>query len=219
MKLSNRLETIISFVAKGSHVADIGSDHGHVIIELVNRHIALSCFGVENKEGPFKILQKNTKNIANIEISFSDGLEKVPEYYSTGIIAGMGFATIKDIIEKSMDKLSFIDDLIIDSHTLTYELRKYICSLGYYIAEEKCLFDKGVFYEIEHFKKGSKQYTEDDYFFGPLIRLNRDDQFIEHIKSEIFNYQKIVLSHKISPLRKKEIASKIQKLIGELNEN
>lgn len=35
MKLSKRLETIASFVHKGSIIADIGTDHGYIPIRLV----------------------------------------------------------------------------------------------------------------------------------------------------------------------------------------
>ena len=41
MKLSKRLETVVSFVETGSRVADVGTDHGYVPIALAERGIAV----------------------------------------------------------------------------------------------------------------------------------------------------------------------------------
>ena len=95
MKLSNRLETIINMVDKGSLVADIGSDHGYVSIELIDINIASKCFAVENKIGPYTTLVANCLSHGNIITSLSDGLTQVPSEFKTVIIAGMGFETIK----------------------------------------------------------------------------------------------------------------------------
>lgn len=40
MKLSHRLETIASFVRRGSIIADIGTDHGYIPIYLVKEGIS-----------------------------------------------------------------------------------------------------------------------------------------------------------------------------------
>ena len=39
MKLSERLELVLSFVEPGESAADVGTDHGHVPVELVRRTI------------------------------------------------------------------------------------------------------------------------------------------------------------------------------------
>ena len=39
MKLSERLNTVVSFVKPGSLVVDVGTDHGYVPIELAQRGI------------------------------------------------------------------------------------------------------------------------------------------------------------------------------------
>ena len=52
MKLSCRLETVASFVDKGSIAADVGTDHGYIPICLVERGISPSAIGMDVREGP-----------------------------------------------------------------------------------------------------------------------------------------------------------------------
>lgn len=219
MTLSKRLETIISFVDKGECVADIGSDHGFVSIELIKRNIAEKVFAVENKEGPFSVLKKNTEQYKNIVISFSDGIEALNDEFKTVIIAGMGFHTIKRIIEKSKEKIQVIDTFIIDSHTLTEELRKYFVTLGYYISNESCLLEKDVFYEIIKFKKGSKNYSKLEYKYGPILLKNRNRDFIMHYRILIEKYKNVIENNKLNSLKYNEFNEKIRELEELIDEN
>ena len=219
MILSKRLETIIYLVDQGENVADIGSDHGFIVIELINRNIAASCLAVENKIGPYTNLVKNTSLIKNIKTSLSDGLKEVDKQFSTVIIAGMGFNTIKEIINDSIEKLDFIDTFIIDSHTLTYELRKFMSEIGYFIKDEKCLIENKIFYEIIKFQKGHKEYSEVELKYGPILLNNRSEDFMTHYSNQIEKLKSLVRLHQISSIRKKEIASEISSLEAIIYEN
>ena len=219
MILSKRLETIIYLVDQGENVADIGSDHGFIVIELINRNIAASCLAVENKIGPYTNLVKNTSLIKNIKTSLSDGLKEVDKQFSTVIIAGMGFNTIKEIINDSIEKLDIIDTFIIDSHTLTYELRKFMSEIGYFIKDEQCLIENKIFYEIIKFQKGHKVYSEVELKYGPILLNNRSEDFITHYSNQIEKLKSLVRLHQISSIRKKEIALEISSLEAIIYEN
>ena len=219
MILSKRLETIIYLVDQGENVADIGSDHGFIVIELINRNIAASCLAVENKIGPYTNLVKNTSLIKNIKTSLSDGLKEVDKQFSTVIIAGMGFNTIKEIINDSIEKLDSIDTFIIDSHTLTYELRKFMSEIGYFIKDEQCLIENKIFYEIIKFQKGYKVYSEVELKYGPILLNNRSEDFMTHYSNQIEKLKSLVRLHQISSIRKKEIALEISSLEAIIYEN
>ena len=219
MILSKRLETIIYLVDQGENVADIGSDHGFIVIELINRNIAASCLAVENKIGPYTNLVKNTSLIKNIKTSLSDGLKEVDKQFSTVIIAGMGFNTIKEIINDSIEKLDFIDTFIIDSHTLTYELRKFMSETGHFIKDEHCLIENKIFYEIIKFQKGHKVYSEVELKYGPILLNNRSEDFMTHYSNQIEKLKSLVRLHQISSIRKKEIALEISSLEAIIYEN
>ena len=54
MKLSKRLETVASFVPKGSNIADIGTDHGYVPIYLVREGLAEHAVAMDVRKGPLE---------------------------------------------------------------------------------------------------------------------------------------------------------------------
>lgn len=47
MKLSERLELVLSFVEPGESAADVGTDHGHVPVELVRRAIVKKAVAMD----------------------------------------------------------------------------------------------------------------------------------------------------------------------------
>jgi tRNA A22 N-methylase len=66
-----------------------------------------------------------------------------------------------------------------------YTLRKAICSYGYFIAHEQLVKDNNIIYVVIHFQKGFCQYTNDDYLFGPLLRMEKDNLYKEALYEDI----------------------------------
>ena len=200
--ISLRLQNLVKLIEKGSCVADIGSDHGYLLLELKKLNLATKMLGVENKKGPFEHLKKNVlrmdPELKNINISFSSGLEEVTSEYTTVVIAGMGFVTIKSIIEKDLKKTDFINTFIIDSHSNTPELRHFLNDIGYYIDKELCFYDKKVFYEVIRFKKGHKVYNDLDYKFGPYLRVEKNEDYERYYGDKINKIDIILSNGKLS---------------------
>ena len=172
-----------------SVVADIGADHGKLIIALFENNMIPHGYAVENKEGPYNRLVKALED-RNLEEDivplFSDGIHDIPSTVSTVIIAGMGGNLIIDILKKDVEKLKYVDTIIVDAHNAVPEVREYITSLGYVIAEEKMVKESGIFYEIIKFIKGDIAYLSDkDIEFGPLLRNEKCTAFKEKYKSRI----------------------------------
>ena len=61
MKLSERLEMVLSFVEPGESAADVRTDHGHVPVELVRRGIVKKAVAMDVRKGP---LSRAAENIA-----------------------------------------------------------------------------------------------------------------------------------------------------------
>ena len=215
MNIRARINTRLSWIIKGSVVADIGSDHGYLLVALLKSKISKKVLGVENKIGPFNRLKSNLDLYLkeyrdNYSIILSDGLADVDSSYDTIVIAGLGFITIKNLILRSIE---------IDSHNNTYELRKFMVNLGYIIDEESDLVENDIFYEIIRFKKGTMQYLEIQYKYGPILLLKKDKYFIRHYKTILTKYNNLLKTKKLSNSRKEELENEIEELKGILYEN
>lgn len=187
MQLSKRLSEIFTMVEPGSIVGDIGADHGLLIMRLIRDNICSIGFCNDNKIGPYNNLKSaiESNNLSDkIEVSLSDGIEKLPSYVNTLVIAGMGGELIIEILNKNIDKLQNIETLILSPHTSTPLLRKAVNKLGYMIKHEVIIKDRH-YYEIILFKKGNESLTEQELTFGPVLLKTRTKFFVEKYKSRL----------------------------------
>ena len=214
--MSKRLLTIASFISLKSNVADIGSDHGYLLIYLKSIGHCGKLLGVENKKGPYDILKSNiAKSLyQDIILSFSDGISMLDDSYDTIVIAGLGYDIIKSIILKDQQKLDNIKTIIIDSHTKTEHVRRFFSNIGYKIDKEEILKEKNTYYEIIRFVKGEKGYNQLDFCYGPILRKANSKVFkekyllliskLELVLSQIDKQNKkyFVIKKKINEIRK-----------------
>ena len=193
--LSERLKTIYKMVPKGV-VADIGADHGKLMIALFEGGIVSHGYAVENKKGPYSRLVKalTEKGIEdNIVPLFSDGIKDIPPTVHTVIIAGMGGNLIIDILKKYPSKTKQLETIIIDAHTAIPKVREEVCKLGFVIAEEKMVREDNIFYEIIKFVRADVAfYGENDIEFGPILRNEKSATFKEKYQNRINEINKLL---------------------------
>ena len=106
VKLSKRLKIIHDMISN-SVVADIGSDHGKLMIALVESGKVQKGYAIENKEGPFERLRNNLiRYHVNDKITplFSDGIKDITRDVATIVIAGMGGSSIVNILKSHPEK-------------------------------------------------------------------------------------------------------------------
>jgi len=211
MSLSKRLQAIFDLVEDGASLADIGSDHGKLVVELAKTKKCRKLFCNDNKIGPYNILKSNVLAYNNvIEVSLSDGLEEVPPDVDTVVIAGMGGELIVGILRKNLEVLNHVETLILAPNSVTPLVRQEVCKLGYYIANEKVVFERH-FYEIICFKKGHQEYNDDEYRFGPVLLKNRPELFINMLKSQREKLE-LILQKNITQVKKNEIKEEIERI-------
>ena len=188
IKISKRLRIIHDMVPK-SVVADIGSDHGKLMVALVESGTISKGYAVENKEGPFERLRSNLiRYHVNDKVTplFSDGLKDLPRDTKTIIIAGMGGLNVVNILKANPEKLTRIETIIVDAHNAVPLVRREICQMGFAIADEKMVKEDGIFYEIIKFIKADQAIISDeDIEFGPILRHEKSATFKEKYQSRI----------------------------------
>ena len=209
MKLSKRLNCIADMIKEGSRVIDVGCDHGllSIYLDIEKKCNCLAC-DINDKALNSARLNKD-KYKSNIEIKLTDGINGIDinndDYI---VIAGMGTTTIKHILDNK--KLS--NNIIISSNNQIYELREYVCKLGYKIIEEKFIEENQKQYVIIKFVKGKNKYCNIDLKYGPILRNNLI--YLTYELNKLFDIkEKIKDSNFTTKLKNKNEIKKIEKLI------
>ena len=197
-KLSKRLKVVADYVEDNSKVIDIGCDHAFLSIYLVNNKKNVRVIASDINNNALSSAKDNVKKAKledKIDIRLGKGLEVVsPEEIDTVVIAGMGSNTIVGILKYAKDKLKHVKNIIIQSNTDLYFLRKNITKIGYYIEDETLVEDKNIIYTIIKFNKEKKKYSYRDLYLGPILSKKKDNLFIKKYNKEL-NTLRMILNN------------------------
>ena len=166
------LREIEKFIPNGSILADIGCDHAYLDCLAIHNNKCIKCYACDIAQGPLEMAKKTIHEMGCENKVFpilSNGLENVPNDANVCVISGMGFETIKMILEGK--DLSQFDRFILQANNDVYDLRKWVILNGYKIIDESMVHE-GHYYTILVVEKGMDSYTEEDYIFGKF--LNND---------------------------------------------
>ena len=188
MKLSKRLSAIFKMFS-GDVAADVGSDHGKLIISLFLEGKIKKGYAIEKKKGPFTRLKQEIDNYSlsnDVIPMFSDGISDLKEDVDSVIIAGMGGHLIVKILKAHPDKLKNVTNIYIDAHNGLEEVRREITKLGYKIVKEQMVYEDDIYYELIAFRKGNSGDMSDiEYKYGPLLIKEKSDLYINKHLSRI----------------------------------
>ena len=152
MKLSERLEMVLSFVEPGESAADVGTDHGHVPVELVRRGIVKKAVAMDVRKGP---LSRATENIAlaglseKIATRLSDGVAKLlPGEADSVVIAGMGGELIIKILENGRHMWDSVSQWVLSPQSEIFKVRRWLLENGFEIRREDMLLEDGKYYTV-----------------------------------------------------------------------
>ena len=132
--LTPRLEMILQNIT-ADKIADIGTDHGFIPIELAKR--GKTVIATDANEGPLDSARKNIeKNGLEISLRLGNGLAPLSANEAEEIIiAGMGGELIKKIISNDMEKARS-SRLILQPMSLQADLRRFLTENGFEIIRE-----------------------------------------------------------------------------------
>lgn len=202
---SKRIKFIASLVDSSDKVLDVGTDHALLPIYLVKNNITKVADGSDISS----VVLENAKNNlikykmdSIINLFCSDGIKSVDiNKYNTLVITGMGFHTIKDILDNG--NLDGINKMIIQSNNNHEEFRKYINSINYKIISDYYIFDKGKWYLVSLISKGKQMLSDIEYVCG-LYNINNQ----EYYKYIIKKYKNILKN--VPPIEQDKIKIQIE---------
>ena len=150
--MDSRLKAIMDFVPSGSKVADIGTDHGYLAIELIKRNIAEFVVASDKNPKPLAAAQKNIKDAGianNVDLRLGDGLKSLNVGEVDVIcIAGMGGALMCEILDASPEIVSKVEKIILQPMNVVDRVRQWTTDNNFYIEDEDLAEVDGIIYEI-----------------------------------------------------------------------
>ena len=175
--ITERLRCILNYVSS-EVIADIGTDHAYIPIELVKKNRVKRAIAADINEGPLKIAQKNIKSEGlsdRIETRLGSGIS-VLEKSEAGqiIIAGMGGELIEFIIKSDIE-IAKGSELLLQPMNNQYELRKFLMYNGFKIIDEDIAVEGFKVYNIMRVVCGeAEKFGRDiDYHLPPYLKRNK----------------------------------------------
>lgn len=182
LNLNARLRKIAELVPPNRCTADIGTDHGYIPIELVNKGIALHGIASDINKGPLLRAHENIQkhNLESlIETRLGSGLSTLsPDDAEVIIIAGMGGILISEILKASKEIVNSAKLLVLQPMTAVTELRQYLVENGFGIESEHLAAEEDKLYNIiVASPHGSCHYTLTELYLGKDLDKTTPDLF------------------------------------------
>lgn len=199
--LSGRLQAVANAVPQGTRVVDVGTDHALLPIYLIQTDRVVTAIATDIAQAP---AQAATTNVLvqglsdRIEVRVGPGLETVePGEVDTVMVAGMGGATIRDILVASTEVLDQVQRVIVQPMNLGHHVRKFFFDYGWTLSTERVLRDQGHCYEVFAADRKTGTTAADDYReflrdpvtlavamqFGPTLLRKPTQLLVEQVRS------------------------------------
>ena len=190
--ISARLLQIAMLVERNRVVFDVGSDHALLPCFLVQNGICGKVYAGEIAEGPLEAGKANIRKYGlegKVIPVFSDGLAKAEDDVDIVIIAGMGYHTIRHILDScEVERYQYF---LVQPNTDADLVRRYISDHGYTIEDERVVYD-GFYYQIIRFSADLHDpYTDLEIRYGPVNLRRRDEVFIAYLEDLKKRYTEI----------------------------
>lgn len=147
MNLNKRLSTVADLVRDGSRAADIGSDHAHLPVVLIQSGRCPHVIATDIIEGPVASANKTVQQTGlgdRIDVRLGDGLAPVsPDEVDDILIAGMGGENIVGILQAAPWVKDEKYHLVLQPMTRPETLREYLLTNGFEIERERSVADHG----------------------------------------------------------------------------
>jgi tRNA (adenine22-N1)-methyltransferase len=195
--LGERLAAIASLVPEGTRLADIGTDHAYLPIELLqNNKIVLAVAG-EINWGPYQAAQETIARLDlqhRISLRFGNGLAVLsPGEVDTVVIAGMGGASIIAILTAQMLVTQALNRLILQPMVAAAAVRRWLLQNNWRIVDEIVVEDETKLYEIIAAEPGVSQDIEPIlYEIGPVLWAKKPPLLQKHIQQLIAQTERVL---------------------------
>ena len=221
MLLDDRLEAVAAFVGSGAAVADIGTDHGYLAMELKRRDGSRRVIAADKNGGPCEAARRTLRENGmeqEIEVRQGDGLAAVAAgEVDTVCIAGMGGKLIADILAAQPEVFAGLKCAVLQPQNAYALLRGWLYEHGWRIEDEALATVDGRVYQIIRAVPGQADMPSwQELLLGPVLLKKRPALFREHVENNLDSMGKVLagLKRGNNPDRKRIEA--LEREMGEL---
>ncbi len=193
ISLSPRLFAIAELVSPCNVLADIGTDHAHLPVEMIRSGRCRRAFACDVNQGP---LQRARSAVEQAELSHSitlvcsDGLRSVPQEYDAVVIAGMGGDLIARILYEQPPRCA--EKIVLQPMTKPEVLRRFLFRHGYSILRERAVSEGEKQYIIFFVTQDpTSQFTEADCYLPRNLDCTADA--LTYLEKLLSSHQKRLL--------------------------
>lgn len=182
MTLSNRLRRVAEQVPPGSVVADIGTDHGYLPVDLVSSGRCPRAIATDIAAGPLaaaRALVEREGLSDRIQLRRGEGLAVLaPGEADTLVLAGMGGVLMARLLGQRPEVAHSLYRLVLQPMTAAASLRRWLAANGFRFVHEELVEDGDRIYEIIVTEPGEEPGRQDMpdimYEVGPILAERRD---------------------------------------------
>lgn len=210
MKLVGRLAALAAFVPKGTRLADIGTDHAYLPIELVQDNVIVLAVAGDVHVGPYKAAKEHVEALGleqRISVRLGNGMAVVdPDEVEIVIIAGMGGQTIIEILKKDPEVIKSLKRLILQPMIAAASVRRWLKENGWYIVDERLVQEDGRLYEIIVAEQGNSLVCEPImYDIGQVLWNAKPNLLTLHIDQLIAQTKRVLVEMATSSSARKSL--------------
>ena len=196
-----RLSTLARMVDQGARIADIGTDHAYLPIQLVKEGKVDYAIASDVAAGPLQNAEKDIVAAGlkdKIETRLGSGLETVSakDRIDTVVIAGMGGKLMTNILDEAWSENFHFATLILEPNVGEPGVREWLSTHKYQIINEKIIAEAGHIYELIKAQKveSTVRLTDRQIFFGPEILKEKNQIFYQKWCNQLAYHKKLLLN-------------------------
>lgn len=224
-----RLRTLAQMVDQGAHVADIGTDHAYLPIQLVKEGKVDYAIASDVAAGPLENAEKDiiAADLKNkIETRLGSGLETISakDRIDTVVIAGMGGKLMTNILNEAWSRNFHFATLILEPNVGEPGVREWLSAHKYQIINEKIIAEAGHIYELIKAQEleNTISLTDRQIFFGPEILKEKNQVFYQKWRDQLAYHQRLLTNLNKAQEKDgahiKQIESEIKMIEEEIND-
>lgn len=197
--MEERLAQLAAMVDQGARIADIGTDHAYLPIELVNTGKVSFAIASDVAKGPLKNAKNDIEQAGlqeKISARLGSGLVTIKEedQIDTVIIAGMGGKLMVELLQEAKQRGELYPTLILEPNVGEPNVRKWLEENNYQIIQEKIIEVSGHIYELIKAVHSEKEYklTSKEINFGPLLLQEKSEIFKRKWQNQLTYQKKLI---------------------------